>query len=101
MVGGVSGCGDGVGAIFGVGAGFLAIQSSKKPFLGVSGAFGAGLGAETGILLSATGTTSMGLSVGSGGISGFLAFLAFSAALQRSWISFSTSARVLPNLAAE
>ena len=97
-----TGVGVGVGSgDFGAGVGFLAIQSSKKPFLDDFGAAGAVLGAELVFLPFLADVASVGLLGGSGAISEASAFLAFSAALQRSWISFSTSARVLPNLVAE
>ena len=101
VVGEVSSCGEGAGGVFGAGGRFLAIQSSKKPFSGVFEAFGAVLGAEAIFLPSSIEVAPTGLLLASEAISGFSAFLALSAALQRSWISFSTSARVLPNLVAE
>ena len=73
-----------VGDEIGVVLAFLSIQSSKKPFLGVSGAFGTVLGIEVVFLSSSIGTTSTELLEGSGGISDLVAFFAFSAALQRS-----------------
>ena len=73
-----------VGDEIGVVLAFLSIQSSKKPFLGVSGASGAVLGAGTVFLSFLTETTSMELLDGSDGISDLATFFAFSAALQRS-----------------
>lgn len=99
---GDSGCGTGFDA-------FLSSHLSKKPFWGFFGASEAFLFSTLVFMLSCGAEGSVGLlegpdgifGVGSEGVLEDSAFLARSAALQRSWISFSTSARVLPYLVAE
>ena len=63
---------------------FLAIQSSKKPFLAESRPSEAGLATESGVLAFLSGTASTGLSEGSVSISDFSEDLPFSTTLQRS-----------------